>query len=249
VKGRPPFTWDRLHRMIAQNPSWAADCEAARLEAEGRRAVAKYNTGAVPIAAGITLRGLTEWFGPRVVVEIGTFIGMSTTCMRARDHVYTCDKSNDCLPSDRGRTCYPYRGSTPMLTDLVRRRVRAGFFFFDGRIQMEDLPLIREIATGDAVFGFDDYEGGEKGVVNVNRLLPWLVEHDGPERAPILYTPDTRLGPNTIGLLVPPHLAGCAAQSTPHNGIPALACDRLHGHTGHPHRGYFEAVDEPVFWA
>ena len=42
-----------------------------------------------------------DHMGARVVIEIGTFVGLSTTALASGptvEAVYTCDASNDCLP-------------------------------------------------------------------------------------------------------------------------------------------------------
>lgn len=53
---------------------------------------------------------------------------------------------------------------------LVADNIKADLFFFDGRIAMPDLPLILRLSHPRTVYLFDDFKGGEKGVVNVQRL-------------------------------------------------------------------------------
>jgi predicted O-methyltransferase YrrM len=147
---------------------------------EPLRAKANYNTGSISRTSCMILRDLTEFYKPKVIVEIGTFIGKSTLSMKA-DHIYTCDKDNDCLPSSERITCFPKTKSTTMLAELVKRSVVADFFFFDGRIQREDIPMILSMSHPNTVYAFDDFYAengrGQKGIVNVNRLHPLLPKH------------------------------------------------------------------------
>lgn len=180
--------------------AWLPEIRANAIVCEARRRLAKYDTGTISEAACLYLRVVTERFQPKVVIEIGTFIGTSALAMRA-DRVYTCDKSNDCGPKEKRIVCHPYTGSTRMFTELARRGVRADFFFFDGRIKEKDVDLILELSAPGAVYAFDDYEGQEKGVINVGRLAPRLPAHYTlvPPPARVLDLEST----TTIALLVP----------------------------------------------
>jgi hypothetical protein len=137
---------------------------------------------------------------PRVAIEVGTFIGTSAMAIQA-DRVYTCDKSNDCGPRDQRIVCYPFTSSTRMLIDLLRKGIRAEFFFFDGRIKEKDLDLILELSAPGAFYAFDDYEGEEKGVINVGRLGPRLPAHYQLVPPPGVIAGAE--GATTIALLVP----------------------------------------------
>lgn len=159
--------------LSGPTPAWLPELERLVIEAEARRPHATYNTGTVSLAAMAYLRAVTLALQPSVAIEIGTFIGSSTFAIHA-DHVYTCDKDNNCVLSTARVECFGKTRSTRMLQVLAARSVSAQFFFFDGRIQLEDLPLILRLASPRAVFAFDDYEGREKGVINVDRLGPWL---------------------------------------------------------------------------
>lgn len=155
---------------LAQMRTLVAECEA-------RRARARYNTGTISEAAALYLRCLTQLLKPAKVVEIGTFIGTSAMAMllgHPTAWIYTCDGSNDCGPSSHQIRCHPYTGSTTMLSDLRRHALTVELFFMDGRIKPEDLPLILALSSDTTVYAFDDYEGREKGVLNVERLQPWL---------------------------------------------------------------------------
>ncbi len=163
-------------------PEWVIGLAKLAEAAETRRALARFDTGTLSLDSMLFLRALVEVQKPEVVVEIGTFIGSSTLAMQAGLHqwngeIYTCDKDNDCLPADGQRTCYPYTTSTEMLADLVQKGVKADLFFFDGRIQLPDLPLILRLSRRRTVYAFDDYVGKEKGVANVELLGKVLPSH------------------------------------------------------------------------
>ena len=195
-----PLTGDEVWQRWCAAPAWLTEIRRNAVLAEGRRRFATYNTGTISEAACLYLRALTEHYRPAVAIEIGTFIGTSALAMRA-DRIYTCDKSNDCGPKEQRIVCHPFTSSTRMLNRLVSHGVRADFFFFDGRIQENDVELILALSSPGTVYAFDDYEGHEKGVINVHRLRPHL---------PLFYTlipPPARVldldSTTTIALLVP----------------------------------------------
>lgn len=141
---------------------------------EPRRAKAKYNTGSVPIETSLLLRAMCRYYQPQVIAEVGTFIGTSTEAMVAARAIYTCDRSNDCLPRTDTIWTHPYQSSTDMLREIQEP---VDFFFFDGRIQGEDIPEIQRVSHPRTVYAFDDCNGKEKGVVNISVLMPHLRDY------------------------------------------------------------------------
>lgn len=186
-------------KTFGLQPEWLTQIRANAIECEARRPLAKYNTGTISEAACLYLRALTEKVKPAVAVEIGTFIGSSAMAIKA-GHLYTCDKSNDCLPSSKRITTFGYTRSTKMLKALVARGVKADFFFVDGRIQDADEGLIMALSTPLTVYAFDDYEGLEKGVLNVDRLRPLLPTHQLIQPPPDV---PGATGMTTIAVLMP----------------------------------------------
>lgn len=186
---------------LTYRADWLEQIHATAVACEARRPSARYNTGTISEAACFYLRALTEHFAPRVAVEVGTFIGTSTSAIKA-GHIYTCDKSNDCVPSSKRITCHPFTSSTRMLSQLKRRGVVADFFFFDGRIKAADVGLILDLSTSLTVYAFDDYEGDEKGVINVQLLLPHLSKPYTLMLPPGAVPP--AVGLTTIAVLAPP---------------------------------------------
>lgn len=193
----PKTYWKELFSSIT--PEMRSDVHALCLRAEARRIKARKDTGTVSEAAALLLRALTTALTPKIAVEVGTFIGTSADAIQA-GHLYTCDTHNDCVESTPHRTCFPFWRSTQMLMKLHQRQMLVDFFFFDGRIQEDDLPMIHDMRRSHTVFAFDDFVGGEKGVVNVRRLKPWLPMHElvEPPKHVLDLTTTT-----TIALLIP----------------------------------------------
>lgn len=140
------------------------------------RGGADYNTGSVSVDAMYTLFCITNFFKPKVIAEVGTFIGNSTYAMSegAGDHceIHTCDFSNDIsLEESIGAVQYPKTSSTDMLSKLVEQNKKVDLMFFDGRLSQDDVSLIGKLVTHETVFVFDDFEGVEKGVANVGLFL------------------------------------------------------------------------------
>ena len=185
-------------------PTWHDDAGRLVAECETRRPPKNTTTGTMSQAASAYLRAVTALVRPAVIVEVGTFIGTSILSMRATKHKYTCDSKNALLESGTGLTAYPKTTSTAMFRDLVSKEVIADFMFFDGRAQDEDFALIHQLVRPGTIYGFDDFEGQEKGVWNVRRFLPLLPNHvliGPPKKVPYVK------GDTTIALLVPRSLA------------------------------------------
>lgn len=180
--------WKRV--LVYAFPEVRADIHELHVHAENRRQLAHYNTGSIPEESAVALRAFALWLAPEIVIEVGTFIGFSTEALLAPcvKRIYTCDKDNDCLKPTKRITCYPKTRSTQMLRALAESGVKADLFFFDGRIQDEDLSLIAKLSKPFTAYLFDDFVGQEKGVINVDKLAPQLPDH-------VLLAPDP---PETI---------------------------------------------------
>ena len=139
------------------------------------RSDADYNTGSVPYDDAVELYKLAKFFQPKVVAEVGTFIGVSTRTMRlgaSSADIYTCDVSNRIQvdSSDTKLHQYPKTSSTDMFKDLAEKKVGVDLLYLDGRLQQEDFQYFPQIIHDQTIFVFDDFEGIEKGVVNAMRL-------------------------------------------------------------------------------
>jgi predicted O-methyltransferase YrrM len=184
------------------------------VDAEARRVKADYDTGSIETAEALELMDLADRIKARVVIEVGTFIGLSTTAMASAscvDVVYTCDSSNDCLPSDTKIKTYPKTSSTQMFRELAKWKVMADLCFFDGVLSQYDADLLLNVLTHEGtVYAFHDYNYGpkirrrkdgttyletmpRKGIGNVNLLAPRLTGHQLVKPAP----------GTTVAMLVP----------------------------------------------
>lgn len=147
-----------------------------RLESD--RAAMAYKTGSISISSGIILYLLTRKIQPTVVLEVGTFIGRSTSSMMlAMDKnetpdrlLYTCDLSNDfVMNTSHFKTPIkpmPRTGSTDALRQAIAGGRKVDLFHFDGRLQGPDVGMVAELSHDRTAYALDDFEGIEKGVVN-----------------------------------------------------------------------------------
>lgn len=120
------------------------------------------------------LRRVAFYFQPRVVAEIGTYIGRSTMALAqgmGHGEIHTCDTGPQLLSEKRwkeevltGVFLHQYHATSTVMFGQLTKPV--DLFFFDGRIQEADLPLIANLSVPECVYLFDDFEGIEKGVAN-----------------------------------------------------------------------------------
>jgi hypothetical protein len=84
-----------------------------------------------------------------------------------RGVIHTCDGSNAIAIPYNGRcriVQYMKKTSTEMLRSMEGSY---NFAHFDGRIQKEDLPYLHQLLLPNSIIALDDFEGMEKGVVNL----------------------------------------------------------------------------------
>lgn len=152
------------------------------LHIEGLRKSAEYNTGSISLAASVSLALLSNYFRPKLIAEVGTFIGRSTyslalgPSLSGQDApvIHSCDFSNDiCINFDtilERVAQYPKQSSTEMFRALLDKKLFPDVFLLDGRVQEADIPLLVNLRAENAVFILDDFEGTEKGVANAFAL-------------------------------------------------------------------------------
>lgn len=204
--------WTRTMESVADRDS-ASVVRALSAESERRRSDADYDTGSVTGFEAFCLLALAQSLSARTVIEIGTFVGMSTVALSQASTVkavYTCDASNDCLQATEIIRTYPKRTSTVMLRDLVRQQVRADLCFYDGVLMPGDVDLILRVTHRETVHAFHDFnygpkirKGGKletvprKGIGNVAALQPLLSRYvlipPQPETTLALLVPESRL--------------------------------------------------------
>ena len=139
-------------------------------EQQALRAQAEYNTGSVPVDDAFELYRIVKFFQPKVIAEVGTFIGVSTKTMNLAMErlvdIYTCDHSNNINLDVPNIFQYPKRPSFEMFADMVEKGVKVDLVYLDGRLSQEDVEPLSKIIYAETVFVFDDFEGIEKGVTN-----------------------------------------------------------------------------------
>ncbi len=199
LPAEPQAFWRELVRELA-------------VTAEVRRAKADYNTGSILEEEAYRLLMVVKHLQAKVVIEVGTFVGLSTTAMalaRCVKELYSCDASNDCLPSDRVIHTFPKQTSTQMFQALIKHGVTADLVFLDGTLNHVDAQTLKMLIHAGTVIAVHDYNYGpkirtkrgqvvqeivaRKGVGNVRLLKPYLTHH-------VLVEPQDG---TTLALLVP----------------------------------------------
>ena len=189
-----------------------ADLDSDSCSAEHHREHADYNTSSVPSATAIALMILGLEMKPDVVFEVGTFIGNTThplalTC----GEVYTCDGSNDIKLNLPNVVQYPKTLSTAAFEQFKTEGKKIDLLVLDGRLQPQDIALLKELVTPETVIALDDCYQLEKGMINVSMLLPAQLN------GPCFYVPPPRGEPfaafgipggTTLGLVVPSTMLG-----------------------------------------
>lgn len=162
--------------------SLAPQAFARLAQLDALRAESHFNTGSISTATQWALLALSYYYAPRVVAEIGTFIGKSTISIAMGvdaagtvSEVHTCDLSNSMLlplVTQSRIVQYPATGSTEMLRTLQEDgyQGRVQLLHVDGRLQDQDIELVATLAAPDVVIALDDFEGIEKGTANATAL-------------------------------------------------------------------------------
>lgn len=146
------------------------------------RVQSSYNTGSISSTTAWLLFSITLFFKPKIILEIGSFIGKSTFSMAlAADFnlteyscdIFCCDYSNEIKFPNLTKTKikqFHKTSGTNMLKKLDTD-LNIDLIHLDGRLQDEDCILIKERVNQNTIFIIDDFEGNEKGVSNLFILL------------------------------------------------------------------------------
>ena len=141
-----------------------------------------YNTGSISSSASWSLFSAVLFFKPKIIVEVGSFIGKSTISMAlAADfnlsqntcEIYCCDHSNEIVFPDISDTSikqFHKTSSTEMLKSFSSD-TKFDIVHLDGRLKQEDFNLLKNNITEKTIFILDDFEGIEKGVINYFNLI------------------------------------------------------------------------------
>lgn len=140
------------------------------------------NTGSVTLTTSWLLFSLTLFFKPRSIVEIGSFIGKSVFGMAiASDlyleeyptQIYCCDYSNKIdFPNITSNKIQQFHmtSSTDMLSK-IDNNVKIDLLHIDGRLEEQDYGLLKNKISNECIIILDDFEGIEKGVVNLINIF------------------------------------------------------------------------------
>jgi predicted O-methyltransferase YrrM len=152
---------------------------------EELREQADYNTGSISTGAIWTLFSACTFLKPKMIAEVGTFIGKSTFSMacaldlvpRHKGIIWTCDFSNNVNLDFATQTQvrqFKKMSSTDMFTTMVNENTVCDLLVLDGRLQDQDYALLPAILHSETVILLDDFEGTEKGVANGSQLMKSL---------------------------------------------------------------------------
>ena len=166
------IVWNIIDEKVGDYPY--ESIEKIVEDQQALRSQADYNTGSLPVDDAFELYKVVKFFQPKVIAEVGTFIGVSTLSMNLAMErlvdIYTCDRSNDIDLNVPNIFQYPRISSHEMFADMADKNVKVGFVYLDGRLSQEDIEPLNKIITDQTVFVLDDFEGVEKGVVNAMML-------------------------------------------------------------------------------
>ena len=140
--------------------------------------------GSIGKESSILLWLLTKYFSPRVVAEVGTYIGRSTLSIACGgkdsiERLFTCDGTFDCLDlrklalslkglSSNLKENLTYFGKTMshvMFQKIIQDSLKVDMLFIDGRLAQEDLGMLSSLMAEDCIIVLDDFEGVEKGLL------------------------------------------------------------------------------------
>ena len=203
----PHYMSDIIWRQIFEGIEPEIQRASIRIEdifaaCNATRSKMAYNTGTISVASALCLYAVTRFVRPTTIFEVGTFIGNSTLSMAAamdineapNSRIFTCDGSNDtALPLEKVKTpvtAFPKTLSHDALGQLAvaPESRNIDFLHIDGRIGERDMGLFPALCDPQVVVALDDFEGGEKGVVNWNILRQHeffkhhALVHPAPER-------------------------------------------------------------------
>ena len=162
------IVWNIIDEKVGEFPYETV--EKIVEDQQKRRADADYNTGSLSVDDAFELYKVVRFFKPKVIAEVGTFIGVSTSVIyeacKGEVDIYTCDHSNNITLNLPTLTQYPKQPSFEMFKDMAEKGVKVDLVYLDGRLSQQDVEPLSKIIHDDTVFVFDDFEGVEKGVVN-----------------------------------------------------------------------------------
>lgn len=142
---------------------------------------------AVSLPDALYVYTLIRKYKPKVVVELGTWIGTVTRVimlgMFDNDNenigdIYTCDKRHAYLTINDKVKYYNCK-STKMLKKLSKEGIKIDFCFVDACLQKKDPKLIKGLFRDKVVFATHDFkEPDDKGIRNIKLMKDLLKKKD-----------------------------------------------------------------------
>ena len=142
------------------------------------------NSGSIGLGSALSLFLASHRRAPKLVAEVGTYIGNSAACMgfgagmtQQVVQLITCDM-HPCtqqpfagLNLSEGTKAQVVQGtSTQMFEFLASKGAKLDMLHLDGRLKKEDLKLLGQLLKADTLIALDDCEGDEKGHMNLDLL-------------------------------------------------------------------------------
>jgi len=148
------------------------------------RTLQRANSGSIGLGSALTLFLAAHQRAPRLIAEVGTYIGNSAAAMglgagKAAQafQLLTCDLHPCTQQPLAGLTLPPGSGaqvvqgsSTQMFQALAAKHAKLDMLHLDGRLMPNDLKLLPQLLKDDTLIALDDCEGDEKGHMNLDLL-------------------------------------------------------------------------------
>ena len=142
------------------------------------------NSGSIGIGSALSLVLATHKKAPKLIAEVGTYIGNSAAAMGfgaalsgQAFQLITCDMHPGTqqpfagLQLPEGTKAQVVQGSsTQMFEFLVSKGAQLDMLHLDGRLMKDDFPLLGKLLKPDTLIALDDCEGDEKGHMNLDLL-------------------------------------------------------------------------------
>jgi len=137
------------------------------------------DSGTISIPEAKLLYLLVRYFKPKVIFEIGTWIGTSSMIMAEAmkknnndGHIYTCDANTffavDDLYQDVITTINAY---SDVALDSIPTDTKVDFVFADGELTFATIKKLKPLLHKDAIVSTHDFTlPAEKGVLNLIRM-------------------------------------------------------------------------------
>jgi len=146
--------------------------------------IERLDSGSIFFGSSLTLTLFAWAAGAKHVAEVGTYIGVSSASIAlgglsagTLSSLDTCD-INPATPeplrglkgSESVSTTVHQANSKSMFDILLKRRVKIDFLHVDGRIDDNDIKVLKKILSPHAYIALDDCESDEKGHVNLDKM-------------------------------------------------------------------------------